>query len=112
MSDFYEKPEQPRDVLLAGYVTYWIARERDGESAADSFGAAGEAIRALVTSLSEGEARAIAHDVINWTYSPDGLRFAESISNEERDAAEKRYIAWADGGEFGEITCAVRVSGS
>lgn len=103
MSDFYETPDQPREVLLAGYLTYWLAREKGGEGEEDSFVAAGDAILGWVPSLDIGAARAIAHDIINWSHSPEGMQFADGISGEERQVAEQRYIAWTDGIDFGAL---------
>ena len=111
MSDFYETPDQPREVLLAGYLTYWLAREKDGESEQDSFVAAGEAILGMAPSLDTGAARAIAHDIIDWSHSPEGMQFADGISDEEREVAEQRYLAWTDGIDFGAMSHATAEDG-
>lgn len=104
MSDFYETPNQPREVLVAGYLTYWLAREKDGDSVEESYAAASEAILGLLTHLDLGAARLIARDIIEWSQSPEGMQFAEGISEEEREIAEHRYFAWADGMDFCDVT--------
>jgi hypothetical protein len=99
-----QQPDQPRDVLLTGYLTYSAARRIEGESIADSEAAAGEAIRAYLPDMSVGAAGALVRDIIDWCRTPLAREFLESISEDEREVAERRYFAWGNGMDFGGMT--------